>query len=58
MENATVKTLKEKDYNCGGYALETFSWILPCEDEDECAELYDLDIDWEEKRIILMKIIK
>ena len=43
------KNTEREDYNCGGYALQTFSWILPCEDEDECAELYDLDIDWEEE---------
>lgn len=43
------KNTEREDYNCGGYALQTFSWILPCEDEDECSELYDLDIDWEEE---------
>ena len=43
------KNTNREDYNCGGYALQTFSWVLPCEDEDECSELYDLDIDWEEE---------
>ena len=40
------KNTEKDQYNCGGYALETFSWVLPCEDEDECSELYDFDM-WE-----------
>ena len=40
------KNTERNQYNCGGYALETFSWVLPCEDEDECSELYDFDM-WE-----------
>jgi hypothetical protein len=40
------KNTEREDYNCGGYALQTFSWILPCEDEGECAALYDFDM-WE-----------
>lgn len=26
---------KSNSYNCGGYALRTYSWYLPYEDEDE-----------------------
>ena len=37
-----------EDYNCGGYSLGTFSWLLPCDDEDECDELYTLNIDWDD----------
>lgn len=34
-------------YNCGGYALGTYNWLLPYEDEDEedsrCDFVYDLN---------------
>lgn len=40
------KNTEREDYNCGGYALETFSWVLPCDTEEECEELYDFDM-WE-----------
>lgn len=40
------KNTDRHDYNCGGYALETFSWILPCDNEVECEEWYDFDM-WE-----------
>lgn len=28
------------DYNCGGYALGTFSWYCPCEDEENNGEYF------------------
>jgi hypothetical protein len=35
------------DYNCGGYALRTFSWYLPYEyDEDD--HPYDCNFEWME----------
>ena len=40
------KNTERNQYNCGGYALETFSWVLPCDTEEECEELYDFDM-WE-----------
>lgn len=40
------KNTNREDYNCFGYALETFSWGLPCDTEEECEELYDFDM-WE-----------
>ena len=40
------KNTEREDYNCGGYALETFSWVLPCDTETECEEWYDFDM-WE-----------
>ena len=40
------KNTERNQYNCFGYALETFSWGLPCDTEEECEELYDFDM-WE-----------
>lgn len=40
------KNTSRHDYNCFGYALETFSWGLPCDTEAECEELYAFDM-WE-----------
>ena len=28
------------DYNCGGYALGTFSWYCPCEDEENNGDYF------------------
>ena len=44
--NRTLKNVSRDQFNCGGYALETFSWILPCDTETECEEWYDFDM-WE-----------
>ena len=35
------------DYNCGGYALKTFSWYCPYE-FDEDTHPYDSNLDWME----------
>lgn len=35
-----VRNTKKNTYNCGGYALGTFSWYLPCEDDDwDCSSI-------------------
>ena len=44
--NRTLKNVSRDQFNCGGYALETFSWVLPCDTEEECEEWYDFDM-WE-----------
>ncbi len=47
-ENGTrnMKNVSRDQFNCGGYALETYNWVLPCDSEEECEELYDFDM-WE-----------
>jgi hypothetical protein len=42
-----VKNTKKINYNCGGYALGTFSWYLPIFDYDDDDTTYDFD-DWDE----------
>ena len=44
------------DYNCGGLALNTFSWYLPWNDDDECEVpentiMYLLEEDWDKDEI-------
>lgn len=41
---------ERRDYNCGGFALGTFSWYIPCPDDDWYGylgeELNEEEMDW------------
>lgn len=50
--NRNIKNTRKMDYNCGGYALGTFNWYLPCTNE---AEHIPLGFETEEEAEALTK---
>ena len=48
--NRNVRNTPKRNYNCGGYALETFSWYCPHNEEDDNTFLgYDYGFDTQEE---------
>jgi hypothetical protein len=46
--NRTLRKTPKRAYNCGGYALNTYSWYCPySEEDDENAELWGYDCGFE-----------
>ena len=47
--NRNVRNTPKRNYNCGGYALETFSWYCPHGEEDDTFFGYDYGFDTQEE---------
>ena len=48
--NRNVRNTPKRNYNCGGYALETFSWYCPHTEEDDNTFFgYDYGFDTQEE---------
>lgn len=47
--NRNVRNTPKRNYNCGGYALETFSWYCPHGEEDDTFSGYDYGFDTQEE---------
>lgn len=47
--NRNVRNTPKSNYNCGGYALETFSWYCPHNEEDDTFFGYDYGFDTREE---------
>lgn len=44
-----VRNTPKRNYNCGGYALETFSWYCPHSEEDDTFWGYDYSFNTQEE---------
>lgn len=45
-KNSTIKNTDKWYYNCGGYALSTFRWVYPAQDEaswEQLQQIYDTE---------------
>ena len=47
--NRNVRNTPKRNYNCGGYALGTFSWYCPHNEEDDTFFGYDYSFDTQEE---------
>ena len=47
--NRNVRNTPKRNYNCGGYALGTFSWYCPHNEEDDTFFGYDYGFDTQEE---------
>ena len=47
--NRNLQNTDRSTFNCGGYALGTFSWYCPHSDEDENASFWGYDYSFDDK---------
>ena len=39
-----LKNVSRGKFNCGGYALGTYNWILPCDTDEDADELFEVNL--------------